>query len=740
MSQRRPSVAEWLVIGAGLLVFGYAGWDGALWDPRWQLALHVLAIAAIGGLGAVAIGGGSLPRTRIDLAILGLLAAFALATVSAENAGLALRAMAAITATVALLPVALIVLRRHPGWTALVAIVPTLGLAAESVAVMTGRRVEWYLSGAPGLLPPVRMIDEGTPFGSVAVAPFILLGVVPLTLVIGSPRWRRWLQVALALVGVPLTLLSGSRSAWLAIGVAATVLILTTAWARGLRLRVPRRWSARELAIAGLALGATALAVAFVAPRALAVTSLIYRGNLWSDTLAAWSVDPLLGIGPGTMAYARQAAAAPLSFPVQQPHSHNLPLGVLGDAGLVGLLAGLVLVIVFAWVAGPWRSRSVAGRAAASVLIGFAVAGLFEDLTFVPGFNLIAIMCVAIALADAGAVDWVVAPRLRTMRERAVAAVFTLGAAGLLTIMVTGDAAAIAYRLGTDAVGRGDWSAAVRWLERSVELDPWHPTGPKALAIVADAAGDGSTALASARRAVELYPGDGSSWANLAILCQRDGDSTCAVDAAERAVNAATLFGREPINAALTFEAIGEPERADEAYRVSLLVNRLTSLAVDWPRRVELDEAAAGELDVQALELNRVLAAAAVGEPLEPSAVLDPAVRALAAAMAGDRGQAEAALAEAIATQPESLTTWEAVLVLRRYWGEPLDDALRIYTAVRGRPAPSPDARPGVAGLSYDIATFRAFPLDGLLRGAEHLLPPRVWPWAVEALLPPAAP
>jgi tetratricopeptide (TPR) repeat protein len=740
VTARRPSAAEWLVIAAGLLVFGYAGWDGALWDPRWQLALHLLAIAAIGGLGAVALGGGRLPRTRIDIAILGLLTAFALATASAENDGLALRAMAAIVGTAAMLPVALVVLRRHPGWTALVVIVPTLGLATASLALMIGRRVEWYLAAAPGLLPPVRMIGEGTPFGSVAVPPFVLLGLVPLTLVIPSPRWRRWLQGALALAGVPLTLLSGSRSAWLAIGVATAVLALTVARSRGVRVRLPRRWRAREVGIATLAIGAGALGLAFIAPRALAVTSLIYRGNLWSDTLAAWSTDPLLGIGPGTMPYARQAAAEPLSFPVQQPHSHNLLLGVLGDAGLVGLVAALVLVLVFAWVAGPWRSRSVSGRAAASVLAGFAVAGLFEDLTFVPGFNLLVILCVAIALADAGAVDWVEPPRLGTIRERATPAALALGAVVLLVITITGDAAAIAYRLGTDAVARGDWPAAARWLERAVELDPWHPTGPKALTVVADEVGDGSLALASARRAVELYAGDGASWANLAILCQRDGQSACAVDAAGRAVGAATLFGPEPINAALTYAAIDEPGRADDAYRVSLLVNRLTSLAVDWPRVVELDGATAGELDVQALELNRVLAAAAAGEPLDASPVTDPAVRALAAAIEGDREQAESALAESIATQPASLTTWEAALVLRRHWGEPLDDALRIYAAVRGRPAPDPDATPGVGGLSYDIATFRAFPLDGLLRGAEHLTPPRAWPWALEAVLPPAAP
>ena len=36
-----------------------------------------------------------------------------------------------------------------------------------------------------------------------------------------------------------------------------------------------------------------------VRSRLTAVTSLIYRASLWRDTLAAWSSDPLLGIGDG---------------------------------------------------------------------------------------------------------------------------------------------------------------------------------------------------------------------------------------------------------------------------------------------------------------------------------------------------------------------------------------------------------------------------------------------------------
>src|SRR5262245_1987715 len=93
---RRRSLLEWLGLAAGLAVFGYVGWDGALWDARFQLVLHLIAIGAIAGLGVVALRGGALPHTPIDLPIDALIAAFGVATASAMNLGMSLRAMAAI--------------------------------------------------------------------------------------------------------------------------------------------------------------------------------------------------------------------------------------------------------------------------------------------------------------------------------------------------------------------------------------------------------------------------------------------------------------------------------------------------------------------------------------------------------------------------------------------------------------------------------------------------------------------
>jgi tetratricopeptide (TPR) repeat protein len=519
-------------------------------------------------------------------------------------------------------------------------------------------------------------------------------------------------QTGLVLVGVPLTVLSGSRSAWLAMGVTIVAAAIPWAWRRRHRLRPSGSLDARTIGVAIAGLVGLAAAIVLVAPRLTAVTSLIYRASLWRDTLAAWSTDPLLGIGPGYMPYARQAAAPDFTFPVRQPHSHNLPLGVLGDAGLLGLAAALVLVGAIAWYAGPWRSRTMTGRVAAFLLIGLAVGGLFEDLTFVPAFNLLAIALLAVALTDAGVVEW------RSVRRRI--ALIPAGAAALVLLagMVVADAGAIAYRAGTDAAARGDWEEGASQLERSVQIDPWHPAGPKSLAVAAERADRADLAREAAESAVAPghNPGDAPSWVNLAILCEEEGDADCQARAADRAVAMAGFFEAELLNAAISYEALGMVDAADEAYRRSLLSQRLTAFAFDWPRDVPIGDATLEDDFGALLEFNRLLGWWAMGEPIDAASIADPATRALAHAMRDERSEAEEWLERAIDTAPDSIVTWDVAIVLRDHWGLPIDHELAIAEVVRGAPFPQRNAPISRPSQTYDIATFRTYPSDGFVR------------------------
>jgi O-antigen ligase/tetratricopeptide (TPR) repeat protein len=728
-------VAALAAAGIGLAVLVYVGWDGAMWDPRYQLALHLAALAVFGGLLWVALSGGQLPRTPLEIPILALLLAFGVASLSAWNPGLSARAFAAIVAMALMLPAALLALRHRPGWTALVVTFPILALSLHAVAVLAWRRVEWLMAGGSGL-PPLRLGHEGTIFGALAVPAFVVIGALPVALLIAQPRLRRAMLIALSAVAVPLTLLSGSRSAWVAAAVAATVLVapaavrrLRPSWA-ALVARL-RRLTPRDVGLAAVAVVLLAVAIAFIAPRLTDMRSLLYRGFLWRDTLAAWSQDPWFGVGPGSMPLARQAAAPPLSFPVRQPHSHDVPLGILGDAGLVGLAAALALFVTFVAVAGPWRSRSFTGRASFAVLMGFAAAMAFEDLTFLPAFNLLVILLAAVALLDAGAVRWQAVPRGARV---AVAAGASLAALALVVVMAVGDAGAIAYRMGTDAAGDGHWPQAHAAFRRAAALDPLNPAAPKALAVAADRLGLTAEARAAAEKAVRLSPGDGASWTNLAVLCREQGDRTCTRDAADHAVAAATPVGGELVNAAVAYEWLGDPAAADRAYRLSMLTTYLTGLAQPWPRPIAIGDGRDSELAADAEERNLLIARRLTGEPIRIDDYRGAMARALAAGMIGDQAAAEDEVRRGLARDPSSTAMWEVAALLGRHYGTDDGRLERIADATRGQPLPDPSQPPA---LTYDIATFRAYPGDGLVSDAVRLVPDRPWPWLLEPLLAP---
>ncbi|HEY8178731.1 MAG TPA: O-antigen ligase family protein [Candidatus Limnocylindria bacterium] len=722
-------------MGIGLAVLFYVGWDGAMWDPRYQLALHLAAVALFGGLLWVALSGGDLPRTPLDIPILALLLAFGIASLTAWNPGLSARALAAIVGMALLLPATLLALRYRPSWTALVVTVPVLALSLHAVVVLAWRRVEWLMAGGTGL-PPVRLDHEGTIFGALAVPAFVVMGALPVALLIPYRRLRGAMLIGLAVVAVPLTLLSGSRSAWLAAAVAGVVLAAPAA-ARRLRLG----WSAlmagswrlqpRDvgLAVAGLAL--LALAVAFIAPRRTDVRSLVFRGYLWRDTLTAWSQDPLFGIGPGSMPLARQAAAPPLSFPVRQPHSHDVALGILGDAGLVGLAAALALFVTFVVVAGPWRTRSLTGRAAFAVLMGFAVGMLFEDLTFLPAFSLLVMVLGSMALLDAGAVRWVFIPRAARWPAAVLAGVAALA---LVAVMVVGDAGAIAYRNGTDAASEGRWSVAAAAFRHASALDPWNPAGAKALVVAANRLGRTNEARAAAEEAVRLSPGDGPSWINLALLCREQRDRACARHAADRAVAAATPQGRELVNAAIVYQWLGDYGAADHAYRFSMLTTYLTGLAQPWPRPITIGDEQPSEQAADIEERNLLIARRLTGEPIRVDDYKGSIARALAAAMIGDQAAAEEEVRSGLRRDPSSTPMWEVAALLGRHYGTDDGRLERVADATRGQGLPDLSQLPP---LIYDIATFRAYPADGLVTSAERLVPDQPWPWVIEPLLAP---
>jgi len=269
--------------------------------------------------------GAAIPRTPLELPVLVLLVVLGLATLASQNLGLSARSLATSVTWALLLPVAIAVVARRPAVAALTAIVPVAALAAASLASMIATRAAWFAAGAPGL-PPVRLSGDSSPFGSVAIAPFVLAACLVLTLLIDDRRVRLWAQAALILLGLPLTVLSGSRSAWLALAVTAIAMLAPAAR----RLRIRPRPPTSPSAVAGWL-------VWRAGGRGAILPLAIWVGQLVSNAVWSW-----------------------LFFGLHRP-----------PAALADIVVLLVLIVAFAVTARPFS------RGAAGLFVPYAVWVLF---------------------------------------------------------------------------------------------------------------------------------------------------------------------------------------------------------------------------------------------------------------------------------------------------------------------------------------------------------------------------
>ena len=89
-----------------------------------------------------------------------------------------------------------------------------------------------------------------------------------------------------------------------------------------------------------------------------------------------------------------------------------------------------------------------------------------------------------------------------------------------------------------------------------------------------------------------------------------------------------------------------------------------------------------------------------------------------------------------MATDVAQPLTWQIAILLHAHWGEPIDELIRIAESVSGGPFLRRDQLTRTPSLTYDIASFRGVPLDGLLPDAERLQTTPPFPWVLEPLLP----
>ena len=236
-----------------------------------------------------------------------------------------------------------------------------------------------------------------------------LIPILPLALV-AVLRWRSWPQrlfAAAALVlGSTALGLSYSRGGWLGMVAALATLVLL------LVLRSTRSWPPlwrRLLPLLLIAGGAAALVIAVtqVEPLRIRVLSLVagrqdssnnFRINVWMAAIAMIQDRPWLGIGPGNSAFN-------LIYPLyQQPKfnalsAYSVPLELLVEGGIPGLLAGLGLLLAslrsgLSQLRGE-SSWALPALAAVAAIAGLCVQGATDTIFFRPEVQMTGWFCLA---------------------------------------------------------------------------------------------------------------------------------------------------------------------------------------------------------------------------------------------------------------------------------------------------------------------------------------------------------
>lgn len=581
------------------LLFVYAvvlggSWIGIYAVPLRALSLVVVAVALVAWCLVAWRHPTARPTTAIWPALVLPLAAMGLSTLVSRHPRLGLDYLAWAVLLVALYLLLVRILARDGGGRRVGALAAALGLTLGLVYIawVVALWVEWWsLAGrleAPPLRPTFIGLTWGNP-GAVLTVQVLLLLVAAAGLGMGTLA-RRLTIGALVLVTLVVVILSGSRAGWMA--VAASTILLGLPWlASSVGRETLGQWLS-DRRIRALALGVLLLGAVTISALAPGILSRIEEGGdggrptYFAVALRMFTEAPLQGTGPGTWAARRivHTHAGELDYYI--PHAHNVYLQTLAELGLVGILAGLLMVGCTAWLAlGALRSRDATRRrwgwAALAGGLYLGLHCLLDSYANMPAVLLL--MAVPVAWLDGGSEQGLGLPRRLSAHagvlSRAALASLALGCALAVLHLVRSESGAMTHARAVELANQGAWEAAlgpaVSAVEQDPDLPPYHFT--RGLAAVAAEDWPGAVESFSAVVRVDDLP---AAWLGLALSQLGAGQPHAEVAASLR--RAYRLGVQQPAVAyaiGLIYDRMAMTVAADNAYLAA--IGQLPSLAAD---------------------------------------------------------------------------------------------------------------------------------------------------------------
>ncbi|MGB5999168.1 MAG: O-antigen ligase family protein, partial [Thermoanaerobaculia bacterium] len=458
--------------------------------------------------------------------------------------------------------------------------------------------IDWRLRGYP---------RAAMPLGHHNLLAGWLILVWPLSLPAAlRPGAGRWLALAALALTLPALLGTGSLVGLLAL---AVQLLLVSWWWRPLRI-----WLLGSALVTALLLAPRAVGILFGTDLSAGARTVYWHAG-WRGVINR----PLLGWGPGSVPWT--VGDHIWSMPGVSPPSeivgdlHSLPLHLLYELGLVGLLLSGGLVVWF-FV----RRLGERTRAADEELLQAALVALVGGAVFSLGNAPLAVSAlpaaVALVAGTALASRWGARP---ARSPKAPAGLFLAYALPVALCLIPLDRAQLHYQRATTAT---DDTAALREVTRAQEIDPGFPLYRTRSALLQQHLRGPTTEIArDARLAAEQAPGVAPLWLAAGIL-GRQANETWAAEALERAWQLDRLSGLAAFH---LMRAKAERPEAVALGAHALLTEPRLAAAVYWEEHPELWDAVIEEIHARTARIGPRLEPLVRVRPLPPESG-DPVV------------------------------------------------------------------------------------------------------------------
>jgi O-antigen ligase len=452
------------------------------------------------------------------------------------------------------------------------------GLATIYLAAVVRHWMDFWALLGRFSVPPLRPGFEGLAYGNPStIATVVMLLWLAAAGHLGfSTRRRVLVLLILGLETALVVFLSGSRGAWLAVAISVVVLVPIWLADPGRRREVVRVASTRGVRLigAGGVIAAMALLIVFVPAVASRVgeAAADTRSAFLSASARMFLESPLTGLGPGTWTVERGSHTVASEADYYIPHAHNIFAQTLAELGIVGAVAGVVILGTFvrlvargARSSDPLQRRLSLAAIAASVYLG--AHQLFDFYPNMPAVGFVLAMTVA---------------RLDALQAKDAPAAagrsFALVGGGLIIGILAGsgwlwrsESAALEGAAAAEALNRSDWAAARAHAQVALELDSGMPPYLFTAGLAAARGGDLAAARDYFGRAAEIddFP---TAWLDLAEVEMDLGNVDAARDAIHRAMRLGYQQPQVAVGAAFLLRRAGDDDAAVDALASALVV------------------------------------------------------------------------------------------------------------------------------------------------------------------------